>query len=250
MIERAIKAVFFDWDFTLAYSKTPQDSREERLTIMFQLSGLSYTRDDINVALEQYDRDVEQGKVKKIDKPQTRREIASLYAYMLNFLEHKDNGWDIQERIYRSYALLPTFLFEDSRTTLQTLKERGYVLGILSNHARLARPVMEQLVGDLIPSRRMLISEELGVHKPAKTIFLRAAARVRTPPANCLLVGDNLEVDAFGSVQQGGFGHGVWLDRNNTYDGRSLPPSVSTINILSQLPDLLDNLLASPPLTK
>ena len=243
MNNQPIKVIFLDWDFTLAYTKTPQDTRDERLTIMFQLSGLPYSRDDIRAALEQYDRDVELGKVKKIDKPQTRRDIASLYAYMLNFLEHKGNGWDIQERIYRSYALLPTFLFEDSRTTLQWLIESGYVLGIISNHARLARPIMEKLVGDLIPSQRILISEELGVHKPAKTIFLRAAARVRTPPANCLLVGDNLAVDAIGSVQRGGFGLGVWLDRNNSYDGRALPPGVSVIKTLSQLPDFLKNQL-------
>jgi FMN phosphatase YigB (HAD superfamily) len=250
MIERPIKVVFFDWDFTLAYTKTAQDSREERLAIMFQLSGLPYTQDDVEAALQKYDSDVEQGKVKKIDKPQTRREIAALYAYMLDFLGHEDNGWDIQERIYRSYALLPTFLFEDSRATLQLLNEKGYILGILSNHARLARPVMERLVGDLIPSRRILISEELGVHKPAKTIFFRAAARVLTPPTNCLLVGDNLDVDAIAAVQRGGFGHGVWLDRKNENNGRYLPPSTSTINSLSQLPDLLNAHRASPPPTE
>jgi len=241
MTERPIKVIFFDWDLTLAYIKTPQDSREEQLAIMFQLSGLSYTQDDIKAALQHYDRDVERGKVKKIDKPQTRRQIAREYATILDILGHKDTDWDIRERIYRSYSLLPTFLFEDSRPTLQLLNERGYILGILSNRSRVGRPVMEQLVGDLIPSRRMLISEEMGVHKPAKTIFLRAAARVRTPPANCMQVGDNLEVDAIGAVQRGGFGHGIWLDRSNSANGYSFPPNVSTINTLSQLPDWIDD---------
>ena len=63
-------------------------------------------------------------------------------------------------------------------------------------HSNLARPVIEDLVGDLVPSHHIIISEEIGVHKPAKTIYRRAASRVRTPPENCLLVGDNLTVDA------------------------------------------------------
>lgn len=241
MSKQSIKAIFFDWDLTLAYIRTPQDSREERLAIMFRLSGLSYTQDDIKAALRQYDRDVEQGKVKKLDKPQTRRQIVRQYAYVLDFLGYKDIDWNIQERIYRSHSLLPTLLFEDSRPTLQLLIERGFILGIVSNRSQVGRPVMEQLVGDLIPSRRILISEEMGVHKPAKTIFLRAAARVRTPPANCLQVGDNLEVDAIGAVQRGGFGHGIWLDRSNSHNGLAFPPNVSTINTLSQLPDWIDN---------
>ena len=241
MIEQPIKAIFFDWDLTLAYTRTAQDSREERLAIMFQLSGLPYTQDEIEAALQQYDRDVEQGKLKKIEKPQTRRQIVREYAYMLDLLGHKDTGWDLQERIYGSHSLLPTFLFEDSRPTLQLLKESGYILGILSNRSRVGRPIMEELVGDLIPSQQMLISEELGVHKPAKTIFLRAAARVRIPPANCVQVGDNLEVDAIAAVQRGGFRYGIWLDRSNSPNGRSFLPNVSSINTLSQLPDWIED---------
>ena len=98
--------------------------------------------------------------------------------------------------------------------------------------------MIERFVGDLVSGHHIILSEEVGVHKPAKTIYLRAASRIGFPPEQCLLVGDNLEVDAIGAVQQGGFGYGVWLARNGCSNGRMLPPDVSCITSLNQLPSL------------
>ena len=143
------------------------------------------------------------------------------------------------ERLYGTYALLPTYLFEDSRSTLNELQKQGYKLGIISNHSGAARPVIERLAGDLVPSRHIFISEEMGVHKPAKTIFRRAASRLRTPPENCLLVGDNLRVDAVGAIENGNYGSGVWLDRLENGSPAELPAGVTRITSLDQLPGIL-----------
>jgi FMN phosphatase YigB (HAD superfamily) len=241
MSERPVKAVFFDWDHTLAYIKTPQRSLGGRLAMMFQIAGLPYTQEDLETALQQYAADGGQDEINRFGEAQTRREIASLYAHLLNYLGHQDTSWDLLVSIYRAYAKLPWVLFEESRAVLQAVRDKGCILGIISNTSMSALPSITQLVGDLVPARHIIISEEIGVHKPAKTIYLRAAARVRTPAANCLLVGDNLPVDAVGAVQNGGFGHAVWLDSNHKSDGRLLPAKISTITSLLQLIDMLDD---------
>ena len=238
MNKRPFAAIFFDWDRTLAYHGMPQSTLGERLTLMFQSADLPLTHADIEAALRQYDLDVQQGKVKQINNPQTRREIVGFYRYILDYLGHEHN-WELLLQLYGNYALLPTFLYENSRSTLGKVSQLGLIVGIISNHSRTARPVIEGFVGDLVPSRQIILSEEEGVHKPAKTIYLRAASRVGVHPEQCLLVGDNLQIDAIGAVQQGGFGRGVWLDRSSSCNGQVLPPGVSCISSLNQLTQIL-----------
>lgn len=240
-VGRPIETVFFDWDHTLAYTKTPQNTPGERLAMMFALADLPYSQREIEAALDLYNQDIAAGRLPpSLVQPQRRRDIARLYKHLFDYLGEENKSWPILERLYGTYALLPTYLYDDSRPTLSLLQQQGYKLGIISNHSAQARPVIEDLVGDLIPSSHIVISEEIGVHKPAKTIFRRAAARLRTDPSRCIiLVGDNLEVDAIGSVSASDFCGGIWLDRLNQGANRPLPEGVVRITSLSQLPPLL-----------
>ena len=112
-------------------------------------------------------------------------------------------------------------------------------MGILSNHSTSVRHTIEELLGGIIPQEHITISEEVGVHKPGKTIFRRAAAKLRQKPANCAYVGDNLEVDAIAAVQQGGFAAGIWIDRAGEESSISLPSNIYRITSLRQLVLLL-----------
>lgn len=241
MSPRLIKAVFFDWDRTLAYVDMPDNSMSARLATMFQIAGLPYTEDQMAAAMQQYAADAGDERMRRFSAAQTRREITGHYAQLLDRLGHKDTGWELTLDLYRTYAKLPWLLYDDSRAILQAVSDKGYIVGILSNHSHSARPIMIELVGDLVPSRNIIISEEVGVHKPAKSIYRLAASRVRTPPENCLLVGDNFTADAIGAVDNGGFARGVWLNRKLQTTHRPLPPNVSTISSLTQLLDLLTN---------
>lgn len=236
---RPLTTLFFDWDFTLAYTQIADNTMGQRLAFMFDQAGLPYSRAEIEAALQQYDADVAAGKFVPPDKPQRRRDIARVYRRLFDYLGEEDKSWAMMQRLYGTYAQLPTFLYADSRPVLQRLSAEGYRLGIISNHSRSARGVMEELVGDLVPARHITISEELGVHKPAQTIFRRAAARTASSPGACLLVGDNLRVDAVAAVKEGGYRRGIWLDRQERGAGRSLPKQVTRITTLAALPDLL-----------
>lgn len=237
-IERPLKAVFFDWDRTLAYHGHPDNTLGDRLAFLFRSVDLPYSQDEIEEALDQYHLDVEDGKIESPDNPQTRREIAGLYRYLLNYLDY-DWNWDLLMQLYSSYAYLPTTLYENCRKTIQAVADQGFRIGIISNHSQSARAVIEENVGDLFPSRHIILSEEEGVHKPAKTIFLRAAARLGVHPQECLLVGDNLQVDAIGSITNGNFSCGVWLNRHGNCPEQSFPPRVCCISSLEGLLDLI-----------
>lgn len=230
-----IKTVFFDWDYTLAYTETPQNTMSERYAHMFRAADLPYEEAAIAEALEKYREDVAAGRVEHVPNPQTRREIARMYSSLLDHLGHDDRSWSLLMRLYGTYAQLPTHLYDESRRTLQRIAAAGYKIGIISNHSTTARPMMEKLIGDLVESQHIVISEEEGVHKPAKTIFKRAAARLRTAPEQCLYVGDNLQVDAIGAVRVGGFACGVWIDRREADGERHLPDRVARVHSLPEL---------------
>jgi HAD superfamily hydrolase (TIGR01549 family) len=238
-VERPVETIFFDWDYTLAHTSASNNSTGERLAKMFALADLPYSQTEIEAAMARYHGDVSAGKHPPIMDLQRRREIIRRYGHLFDYLGEKDRSWATRVRLYRTYAQLPNHLYQDSRPTLALLRQQDFKLGIITNHASIIRPVIEQLVGDLVPTEHVVISEEIGVHKPAKTIFNRAAARTRTRPSRCLLVGDNFEVDAVGSTVVGGYRASVWLDRKEKGANRTMPAGVSRITSLDQLPPIL-----------
>ena len=235
-----ITAVLFDWDHTLAYSEVGTDDFSARLTAMFAITGLDYSQSQIENALAAVAADHAAGKIPWHTSPQTRQQIGWGYYHLLKKLGHPDLSWPLLIRLYSTYALLPTALYPDVLPVLEQLRVQDYTLGIVSNHSITARPIMENLVGAFIPPHHITISEEEGVHKPARTIFRKAAAHVKTAPKACILIGDNMEVDALGAVQQGGYGGGIWLDRNSN-GAAKLPDGIMRITTLQDVIECLAN---------
>lgn len=233
-----ITAVMFDWDLTLAHI-LGEVTAAEKTAAVFQRGGINCTPREMQVAMDRYERDMHLGSVRCFKKPQTRRDITYYYKQLLIRLGYSNLSRDFLNRLYSAYAYLPTFLYDDVLPLLDSLQQKGYQLGIISNHAISARPTMEKFVGNYIPPHHMIISQEIDVHKPAKTIFRRAASRLRVDPSACMLVGDNLCVDAIGAVQQGQFGKGLWLDRKGEGVDKPLPKDVARITSLQQVYDYL-----------
>jgi putative hydrolase of the HAD superfamily len=240
MSEQIIEAIWFDWDRTLA-RVVGDVPGHERLAILFQSEGMDFTPDQVAVAIEQYEQDVAQQKLPFLGSPpQRRQDIMAYYSHLLRNLgiTISDKSLDLLvERLYSGYALLPTRLYDDTLPTLAALQAQGKVLGIVSNHSRSVRPVIEEMVGHYIPSAQIVISQELGVNKPSSRIFREAIRRLSIAPEQTAFVGDNLEVDAIGSVLQGGMGRGFWLDRDNEGENKSLPDNVIRIATLAELLD-------------
>lgn len=231
----SITAVLFDWDFTLAYSLGLDVSHIARTAVLFQTYGVVCTEAEVMAAQADLEADIARGVVSGSLRPQKKREIIQLYRQLLRRLGHPDTSYELAYEIYAGYGRLPHTLFDDVLPTLHQLQTRQLRLGILSNHSSSVRQTINQLLGTIIPQERITISEEIGVHKPGKTIFRRAAAKLHQNPANCLYVGDNLEVDAIAAVQQGSFAAGIWIDRSGQEAPRKLPQNVYRLTTLTQL---------------
>lgn len=239
MSESNYKCVLFDWDLTL--TRVIGDvSPEERLATLFQKEGLPYTLPEIEDAIRTYNRNVETGQLKRIGKKQTQREIAQFYRDILAQLDHVELDWAFMYRLYDAYSFLPHSLYDDTVPLLKWLKKQGFALGVISNHSRQIRPVIEETLSDYIQPEHIIISQEEGVHKPAKTIFKTACSRMGFAPESCIFVGNDLYSDAIGAVEAGGYGLGLWLDRGSELSPvRTLPERVYRINSLMVTLDYL-----------
>ncbi len=110
------------------------------------------------------------------------------------------------EVLFREYQrVFPNFvqLFDGAKDTIVSLRERGYLIGIVTNgpcvqqHRKLdvsgLRPLLDTV----------LVSSEEGVAKPETELFCRAAARLGLSPAQCTFVGDHPVNDIGGAVDSG-----------------------------------------------
>ena len=227
-------AVFFDWEGTLC-KVLDGAPISERIAAQMARSGLTYSSEDVQVAIQQRQDLIRQGKLRGRLELRTRRDITRFYKQILELLECHDPARDLASRIYCEFGSLPVSMYEDSLPTLELLTQRGLSIGIISNTGTSTRNTIQENVKRIIGPKHIVISEEVGVHKPSKTIFLLAAARLGTHPSVCLYVGDRLEVDAIGAVQNGGYGFGLWIDRLGIGSKQVMPKGVARITSLSQV---------------
>jgi putative hydrolase of the HAD superfamily len=126
-------------------------------------------------------------------------------------------------------------LFDDALPCLASLRERGLLLGLITNNEALHQRRKISSVGLDGLFDAVVISGEVGVAKPDEAIFAHACRAVGVEPSQALHVGDNLRADALGAYGAGL--RGVWLDRDGRHDGREL--QVPVITALAELTELL-----------
>jgi HAD superfamily hydrolase (TIGR01549 family) len=94
-------------------------------------------------------------------------------------------------------------LFDDTLSTLAALKERGYLLGVVSNRHYGGVPFHEDLrtmgLLDYFELRHMAISADLGIRKPNPDIFLHTLNSLNVSPEEAVMVGDSLRGDITGA---------------------------------------------------
>ncbi len=89
-----------------------------------------------------------------------------------------------------------------ARETLETLRERGYRLGVVSNADGRVRRLLEE--AGLASSLEIILdSAHVGFEKPDPRIFLAATGKLGLAPASCAYVGDLYEIDILGARAAG-----------------------------------------------
>jgi putative hydrolase of the HAD superfamily len=135
--------------------------------------------------------------------------------------------------------------FMDTYRTLDTLKERGYKLGIISNARDAAN------VNRLIDNAQLrpwfdpiLISADVGVRKPNPRIFKVLLDYWQLPPDEVVMVGDMLGADILGAHNANM--RGIWAtmqaDRsaNDAHSDTIIPDA--KIDALAKLPGVLERM--------
>ena len=94
-------------------------------------------------------------------------------------------------------------LFDDTLSTLAALKQRGYILGVVTNRHYGGLPFYEDLqtmgLLDYFAYEPMAISADLGIRKPNPDIFMHALNRLGVQPEEAAMVGDSLKADILGA---------------------------------------------------
>ena len=132
--------------------------------------------------------------------------------------------------------------FSDTVPTLDHLLERytGTLrFGILSNNGLLPAEVERLRLNDWF---EVAVSATAEAHKPDPAAFLLGCEALGTDPSRTMYIGDSVKADALGALGAGLVP--VWIDRwDDPWPGR--PDAVHRITALSELPDLIDSLLAA-----
>jgi putative hydrolase of the HAD superfamily len=102
-------------------------------------------------------------------------------------------------------------VYEDVGPALERCRSRGLKLGVISNWDERLRPLLEQI--GLAPYfNTVLVSTEIGHHKPEREIFERAVKSLEVSPEQILHVGDSVAEDVAGAAAAGF--QSVLLDRS------------------------------------
>jgi len=124
-------------------------------------------------------------------------------------------------------------LYPDTVETLAALRERGFILLVISNFDSRLLPILNGL-GIVSQFESVVISSQVGFAKPAPEIFQAALGLYRLKPEEALHVGDSPDKDAAGASAAGLTG--VLLDRS----GRAVRDSFQCVRNLKEILSLVD----------
>ena len=123
----------------------------------------------------------------------------------------------------------------DALTTLGTLQEQGYKLGLITNGQTKAQNATLDAIGLRGFFEVVIVSETVGLRKPNPRIFASALDRLGATAAQAVYVGDNPQADVEGA--RGAGLSAVWFDRGRKWP-EDLPTPGHAVQSLSALPGL------------
>lgn len=135
------------------------------------------------------------------------------------------------ERIYEAYRpVMPEtrILFDGVLETLAELKQRGYILGVVTNRSyggpNFIEGMREMGLLDFFASDAMAISVDLGIRKPNPEIYTYALNKLGVSAQETAMVGDTLNADIAASKKLNIYAvwkPGPWLRARAEFDALS-----------------------------
>ena len=200
-----IKAVLFDWFNTLATYDPP---REELYRKAFQGFNLGLPLKTVYKGLQVGDRFSFLNPAKPSSAAnRLKNGPGNTYATFRRLAMKPESRSLPEKQLEIIQKVLREFtgvfkLFEEVIPLFSALKEKGYLLGIISN--------ADKSIGDQIERTGLkhyldvlVTSDQVGVEKPAAKIFLAGLEKTRVAPADAIYIGDQYQSDILGALNVG-----------------------------------------------
>jgi putative hydrolase of the HAD superfamily len=223
-----IKAVFFDFYNTLISFDPP---REELQAAACREFGIEVDRKAIPRGYWFADDFMSRENARSpIHKRSKADEQAFWSDYEATILRKAgvDISKDLALRIFTRARRLDRrlILFDDALSTIRTLRDRGIVLGLVSNLSRALDGHCKEL--GLTPYIDFaLTSSEIGAEKPHPPIFLAALERAGVSASEAIHVGDQYHSDVLGAKGVGI--NPLLLDRDGFWEGVNDCPRIRSL---------------------
>jgi len=132
-------------------------------------------------------------------------EIGRVYMFKnaLRAMSLDDSAAESMLEVFETTMLEGTRPYSDAHATLGALRESGIALGIITNGYSVMqrRKIEHHGFGECVD--HILVSEEVGAHKPDPRIFQEALSRVKAEPRQAMHVGDHTTNDIGGAMNAG-----------------------------------------------
>lgn len=228
-----IKAVFFDFYNTVGRFWPP---REELQATACSEFGIQVTPEGVDVGYALADAYMARESARLPLRERGRQGVKDFFAeYQRLILQGAgvevslELALEISARLRQlSYGYA---LFDDVLPTLNVLKKRGLILGLLSNNEGDMGKLSEEL--GLSPYLDFTItSADVGASKPHPPIFQEALKRAQVEPQEAMHVGDQYDTDVKGALGMGI--RPVLLDRDK------LSGDIADCPRIERLPEVVD----------
>lgn len=210
-----IRAVFFDWYSTLANIDGPRSAQYIKV---FHDLGIEIPPEKAARGILRADEYLTSEEERRPFATRSHEERAYIYiVYPRMILDEMGMGGqddvamavrDIVRDLRKEPRVSLPALFDDALPAIKALKDRGILLGVISNASRELSHHCQEV--DVV-----LTSQEAGARKPEPLIFLTALGKANVPAAEAIFVGDQYKADVQGARSAGM--SAVLLDRFDLY---------------------------------
>ena len=125
-------------------------------------------------------------------------------------------------------------------TVLTALRSNGFKVGIITNGSSALQSKKIQMLGLDGLVDEILITGDIGVHKPKPEPFLLMSERLGIPPLELLYVGDNPKNDVEGSRNAGYIP--VWVKTTGYWCFEEIPRAEYEVETVEEIPALVSHI--------
>jgi len=223
-----IKAVFFDLYNTLVGFDPPREEIEAR--ILKEL-GVEVSPQSLLRPLMTADEFIYQEQARYPLSKRSKEETVALYTEYHGIILKEaglETSWELITDILKKWLETDwkMVLFDDVVPTLTHLKERGLILGLISNVDRDITPLYQDL-GLSAWMGVVVTSQEVGFNKPQPEIFQEALKQAGVRPSEAIYIGDQYQFDVVGA--EGAGMRGVLLDRGGLFEDITDCPRIRSL---------------------